>query len=91
MKRVKCVSKSHLPAPVGAVASDPGGKIGEGLTPKLEFDHAVCHWSDAAMEDTLFDINFKIDSPQVVAVVGRVGSGKSSLIQVGSIMRFVNK
>ena len=36
------------------------------------------------MDDTLFDINFKVDSPQVVAVVGRVGSGKSSLIQVRS-------
>ena len=36
------------------------------------------------MDDTLFDINFKVDSPQVVAVIGRVGSGKSSLIQVRS-------
>ena len=73
------------------MSSDPGSKTEEGSTPKLEFDHAVCHWSDSAMEDTLFDINFKIDSPQVIAVVGRVGSGKSSLIQVGSVIKFVNK
>jgi len=57
--------------------------------PRLEFDHVVCHWSKAAMKDTLFDISLVADSPQVVAVVGAVGSGKSSLLQavLGEIPR----
>ncbi|XP_043284648.1 probable multidrug resistance-associated protein lethal(2)03659 [Venturia canescens] len=43
-----------------------------------------CHakWLDSASEDTLRGINFKVNPGQLVAVVGQVGSGKSSLLNV---------
>ena len=35
------------------------GSVGPEETsgPSLQFEHVVCHWSDSAMEDTLFDVS----------------------------------
>ena len=93
------------------VNSNGSGGPEETSGPSLQFEHVVCHWSDSAMEDTLFDvslltseamkfyayrgmpfflqINLTVNKPQVVAVVGRVGSGKSSLIQ--AVLGEINK
>ncbi|XP_067646235.1 probable multidrug resistance-associated protein lethal(2)03659 isoform X3 [Eurosta solidaginis] len=48
----------------------------------IEIDKLKAKWDLAAAEYTLFDIDLKVKPHTLVAVVGPVGSGKSSLIQV---------
>ena len=39
------------------VNSNGSGTPEETSGPSLQFEHVVCHWSDSAMEDTLFDVS----------------------------------
>ncbi|XP_033150157.1 probable multidrug resistance-associated protein lethal(2)03659 [Drosophila busckii] len=47
----------------------------------IEFSHFHAKWNSEATEHTLEDINLKLTRRQLVAVIGPVGAGKSSLIQ----------
>lgn len=47
----------------------------------IEFDHVSFAYPDSDV-DVLADLNFKIEAGQTVAIVGRTGSGKTSLIQM---------
>ncbi|KAH8413402.1 hypothetical protein KR009_010872 [Drosophila setifemur] len=47
----------------------------------VELQSFKARWSQEHVEPVLDDINLKLKSPQLVAVIGPVGSGKSSLIQ----------
>ena len=38
-------------------------------------------WRQEEVEDTLADINMEVDAGQLVAIIGPVGSGKSSVLQ----------
>ncbi|XP_066155396.1 probable multidrug resistance-associated protein lethal(2)03659 [Euwallacea fornicatus] len=50
--------------------------------PKVVLKNVCAKWSEEAIENTLENISLSITSNQLVAVVGPVGAGKSSLINV---------
>jgi ATP-binding cassette subfamily C (CFTR/MRP) protein 4 len=50
--------------------------------PRLLLEKMSAKWSEESAESTLKGINLSISSNQVVAVIGPVGSGKSSLLNV---------
>lgn len=59
----------------GAVAGN------RGQAPFLEFDHVTFAYAGAG-EETLQDLNFKVDRGETVGVIGGTGSGKSSLVNL---------
>ncbi|OQR74305.1 multidrug resistance-associated protein 1-like [Tropilaelaps mercedesae] len=56
-----------------------GRKPGAGNA--LSWSDATLTWNEEEREPTLKKINLKVRSGELVAIVGRVGSGKSSLLQ----------
>lgn len=44
--------------------------------------NVTAKWSDESKEDTLSSVNISIDPDSLVVIVGKIGSGKSSLLQV---------
>nr|XP_050853341.1 probable multidrug resistance-associated protein lethal(2)03659 isoform X3 [Vespula vulgaris] len=44
--------------------------------------NVTAKWSDESKEDTLNSVNLSIEPASLVAIVGKIGSGKSSLLQV---------
>ncbi|RZC33451.1 multidrug resistance-associated protein, partial [Asbolus verrucosus] len=50
--------------------------------PRILLENASAKWLEESAESTLKGINLSISSNQVVAVIGPVGSGKSSLLNV---------
>lgn len=48
----------------------------------IKLTKAKASWIENAIVDTLCDINLEIKQGTLVAIVGSVGSGKSSLLQV---------
>ncbi|XP_008214580.1 probable multidrug resistance-associated protein lethal(2)03659 isoform X1 [Nasonia vitripennis] len=48
----------------------------------VKLEHASAKWLDFVKEDTLHDINLEVKPGELIAVVGQVGSGKSSLLNV---------
>jgi ABC-type multidrug transport system fused ATPase/permease subunit len=58
-------------------------RIRAGLTPAIKgdivFDHAGFKYEDAATE-VIHDVSFSIKAGQTVAIMGKTGSGKSTLI-----------
>jgi ATP-binding cassette subfamily C (CFTR/MRP) protein 4 len=48
----------------------------------LRIVNATANWSETSMQNTLSNINFEIKPSQVVAIIGPIGSGKSSLLQL---------
>lgn len=63
----------------GAVAIENAADIKEG-DELVGVSHGDFSWSSAAVEPTLVDINLSLKKGELLAVVGRVGSGKSSLL-----------
>ena len=60
------------------------------VDPMVKAKHASYSWSRSVQEaQTLTDINLEVLPGQLVAVVGQVGSGKSSLLSamLGEMMR----
>ena len=55
---------------------------GAGGDGSVVLDQCYAKWLDSDREDTLKGINFKVNPGQLVAIVGQVGSGKSSLLNV---------
>lgn len=51
----------------------------DGVT-AVQVEHGVFSWDDEGGEETLKDINIDIKKGQLAAIVGTVGSGKSSLL-----------
>lgn len=56
--------------------------------PLIQIENGYFSWCDEG-ESTLNNINIKVQNPQLICVIGTVGSGKSSLIQaiLGEIMK----
>ncbi|XP_018570688.1 probable multidrug resistance-associated protein lethal(2)03659 [Anoplophora glabripennis] len=52
------------------------------VKPKILLQNITAKWLDDATEDTLHNINLTVSSGQLLAVVGPVGSGKSSLLNL---------
>ncbi|RZC40224.1 multidrug resistance-associated protein, partial [Asbolus verrucosus] len=50
--------------------------------PRISLNNVSAKWSDDCVENTLEGINLDVTTNQVVAVIGPVGSGKSSLFNV---------
>ncbi|CAL8092157.1 unnamed protein product [Calicophoron daubneyi] len=50
--------------------------------PQIHCSHVSALWDESDKNITLRDISFKFSGPQLIAVVGPVGCGKSSLLQV---------
>ncbi|XP_044751379.1 probable multidrug resistance-associated protein lethal(2)03659 [Coccinella septempunctata] len=50
--------------------------------PKIVFKDLSAKWAADSNDDTLCDIDIELNSNQLVAVIGPVGSGKSSLVSV---------
>lgn len=50
--------------------------------PRISMVHINAKWNSESSDNTLNDINIVIDKPQLVAIIGQVGSGKSSLFNV---------
>ncbi|KAL3283206.1 hypothetical protein HHI36_006355 [Cryptolaemus montrouzieri] len=50
--------------------------------PRIVMKDVSAKWLDVSKEITLKDLNINISSNQLVAIIGRVGSGKSSLLNV---------
>lgn len=48
----------------------------------IVFDGARAKWCEALERDTLSDISFSLRTGSLVAVIGQIGSGKTSLLQV---------
>ncbi|KAH0820773.1 hypothetical protein GEV33_002018 [Tenebrio molitor] len=48
----------------------------------LRIAEATAKWSETSMENTLSNIKLEINPSQVVAIIGPIGSGKSSLLQL---------
>ncbi|KAF5303189.1 hypothetical protein FQA39_LY10102 [Lamprigera yunnana] len=52
------------------------------VTPKVNITNLSANWNKQVNDDTLSDINLHISNNELVAIVGPVGSGKSSLFNV---------
>ncbi|KAK4879949.1 hypothetical protein RN001_008095 [Aquatica leii] len=52
------------------------------LKPSISMTKLVAKWSKTANDNTLNDINFNVQQNELVAFIGPVGSGKSSLFNV---------
>ncbi|XP_072399315.1 ATP-binding cassette sub-family C member 4-like isoform X2 [Diabrotica undecimpunctata] len=48
--------------------------------PRIVFNSVCAKWVDEATEDTLIDISFDVSSSMLVAIIGPVGSGKTSIL-----------
>lgn len=64
-------------APRPALASTPSAR--SAAAPMVEIEDGRFAWSPAG-NDILSDVNLRVDSGTLVAIVGRVGMGKSSLM-----------
>ncbi|CAG9861544.1 unnamed protein product [Phyllotreta striolata] len=51
-------------------------------TPKVVLSEVSAKWQDDMLEDTLSDITINISSNELLAIIGPVGSGKSSIINL---------
>lgn len=69
------------------IISDEGEYVGEEDKEKPEikghihFDHVSFKFSDS-LDDQIVDINFEVKQGQTVAIIGKTGSGKSTLINL---------
>ncbi|KAJ8941680.1 hypothetical protein NQ314_010326 [Rhamnusium bicolor] len=52
------------------------------LRPRIMLKNVTAKWLDDSTEDTLHNISLSISSSQLLAIIGPVGSGKSSLINL---------
>ncbi|KAG5892174.1 hypothetical protein JTB14_026412 [Gonioctena quinquepunctata] len=52
------------------------------IKPKIILEKVSARWAEEATEDTLINISFSITSSQLLAIVGPVGSGKSSILNL---------
>lgn len=50
--------------------------------PKISIEHVSAKWIPDSSEYALHNVNIYIDRPQLVAIIGQVGSGKSSLFNM---------
>ncbi len=66
--------KSDLVSPVNAITHVADGSI--------EFDHVTFSYSRNADKPVLDDVSIRIESGQVVGILGGTGSSKSSLVQL---------
>ena len=71
---------------------------GPNVTNAIEVSEATLSWEDSGTKPTLRNLSFKIPQGSLVAIVGSVGSGKSSLLAgilgemaktSGSISRYI--
>jgi len=61
---------------------NPENPVMEVKDGSIEFDHVEFSYSKEAMEPVLKDINLKIESGQVVGILGSTGSAKTSLVNL---------
>jgi ATP-binding cassette subfamily B protein len=77
------VSVSRL----NVIISDPGEYQGEEdkITPEIRgdvhFDHVSFKFNDS-LDDQIVDVDFKVNQGETVAIIGKTGSGKSTLINL---------
>ncbi|XP_065211997.1 ATP-binding cassette sub-family C member 4-like isoform X2 [Planococcus citri] len=60
----------------------PFSKISHDDENAIEFHDVRCSWCIDSSQDTLKSITLKIETKKLTAVIGKVGSGKSSLLNV---------
>ncbi|RZC33096.1 multidrug resistance-associated protein [Asbolus verrucosus] len=48
----------------------------------INIENATAKWSQDSIQNTLSDINFEAKPNEIVAIIGPIGSGKSSLLQL---------
>ncbi|EFA03945.1 probable multidrug resistance-associated protein lethal(2)03659 [Tribolium castaneum] len=48
----------------------------------ITIDQVSAKWSETSQQNTLSDIKFNLEPKQLVAIIGPIGSGKSSLLQL---------
>ena len=87
-RALECCSRvqnvlDHSPEIVDYVNEDP--QIDEKNNQVLAFDHVTFRFADAE-EDTLSDLNFTCKRAQTTAIIGGIGSGKSTIASL--ILRF---
>nr|CAI5864657.1 unnamed protein product [Callosobruchus analis] len=70
-------------------STDKDGKPGElsngidiSMEPYIVLTNATAKWSDGSLDNTLTNLNLQITYSQLLAVIGPVGSGKTSLLHV---------
>ena len=61
----------------GKIDKSPEENLGE-----VKLEHASAKWLGFVKDDTLHDINVNVKPGELIAIVGQVGSGKSSLLNV---------
>ncbi|CAH8453684.1 unnamed protein product [Heterobilharzia americana] len=63
------------------LGSDLSPEVIDSPTPFVQFSNVFAKWKNSSTTPTLQQIDFEVSGPQLVAVIGMVGSGKSSLLQ----------
>lgn len=69
----------------GSLKTELGGILdsyNKSPKPKVLLQSVTAKWIDDATDDTLHNINLNVSSGQLVAAIGPVGSGKSSLLNL---------
>lgn len=85
MKETKI--KNHIPNGYNTLKQsenkeEKNNVTNKSLVPKIVFKDLSAKWAADGNDDNLCDINIDLTSNQLVAVIGPVGSGKSSLVSV---------
>nr|CAH7729852.1 unnamed protein product [Callosobruchus chinensis] len=85
----KAIKAKHFHDRQNEKSGGENGKAGErsngvdsSKEPCIVLTNATAKWSDGSLDNTLSNLNLKVTSNQLLAVIGPVGNGKTSLLHV---------